>query len=152
MSSFRQAAFTLKWLIVIVMESGRTESVSAMGLTAGAHAKAVAARISEKNTDLSELVIQIALRRPAAVGNPSARVILGPAGFGMSTLLCTLAGRFVEDRAGSGFHAIRGRFSVGRRHSLCGRHVSELALSSLLGVADNELVGRGGYILIHGEQ
>jgi hypothetical protein len=116
------------------MESGRTESVSAMGLTAGAHAKAVAARISEKNTDLSELVIQIALRRPAAVGNPSARVILGPAGFGMSTLLCTLAGRFVEDRAGSGFHAIRGRFSVGRRHSLCGRHVSELALSSLLGV------------------
>ena len=34
---------------------------------------------------------------------PSARVILGPAGFGMSTLLYTLAGRLVEDRAGSVF-------------------------------------------------
>lgn len=34
---------------------------------------------------------------------PSTRVILGPAGFGMSTLLYTLAGRLVEDRAGSVF-------------------------------------------------
>jgi tetratricopeptide (TPR) repeat protein len=34
---------------------------------------------------------------------PSARVILGPAGFGMSTLLYALAGRLVEDRAGPVF-------------------------------------------------
>jgi hypothetical protein len=34
---------------------------------------------------------------------PSARVILGPAGFGMSTLLYTLGGRLVEDRAGPVF-------------------------------------------------
>jgi tetratricopeptide (TPR) repeat protein len=34
---------------------------------------------------------------------PSTRVILGPAGFGMSTLLYTLTGRLVEDRAGSVF-------------------------------------------------
>ena len=33
----------------------------------------------------------------------STRVILGPAGFGMSTLLYTLAGRLVEDRAGPVF-------------------------------------------------
>jgi tetratricopeptide (TPR) repeat protein len=33
----------------------------------------------------------------------SARIILGPAGFGMSTLLYTLAGRLVEDRAGPVF-------------------------------------------------
>lgn len=34
---------------------------------------------------------------------PSSRVILGPAGFGMSTLLYTLGGRLVEDRAGPVF-------------------------------------------------
>jgi tetratricopeptide (TPR) repeat protein len=34
---------------------------------------------------------------------PSTRVILGPAGFGMSTLLYALAGRLVEDRAGPVF-------------------------------------------------
>ncbi|HEY6376937.1 MAG TPA: hypothetical protein VIX90_15560, partial [Edaphobacter sp.] len=41
------------------------ESVSAIGKSASAHAKTVAARISEVvNTDIPELVIKIALRHP----------------------------------------------------------------------------------------
>jgi tetratricopeptide (TPR) repeat protein len=40
---------------------------------------------------------------------PSTRIILGPAGFGMSTLLYVLAGRLVEDRAGPVFMLKEGR-------------------------------------------
>jgi tetratricopeptide (TPR) repeat protein len=39
---------------------------------------------------------------------PSTRIILGPAGFGMSTLLYVLAGRLVEDRAGPVFMLMEG--------------------------------------------